>query len=101
MELGEKHLMLVAHMRGESKEGGKELEGRKGLERREERLDFRSKQIAMNVNYIGEVTLTDRFSNNIVHFSFGIADCGKIRNGISGQYNSFRPVFNVTPLSRG
>ena len=30
-------------------------------------FDFQSDQNAMNVNYIGEVTLTGGFSNDIVH----------------------------------
>ena len=33
----------------------------------------------MNVNYVGEATLTNRFSNSIVRLSFVIANCSKTR----------------------
>ena len=59
-------MMLV--VRGKSRGGTK-------------RLDFQSDRNAMSVNYIVAVNLKDGFSKNIVHISFGIADCGKMRGG--------------------
>ena len=55
----------------------------------------------MNINYIGDVTLENSCFDSIVQFSFGIADCGKMSGAGSGRYNSFRPIFNVAPLSSG
>ena len=59
---------LEAHVRGENMRGT-------------ESINFPSDQNAINAHYLGEVTLTDRFPNNIVHFSFRIADCCKMRWG--------------------
>ena len=36
-----------------------------------------------------------------VKFSFGIADCSKMRGAGSGRYNSFRPIFTIAALSSG
>ena len=55
----------------------------------------------MNINYIADVTLENSCFDRTVQFSFGIADCGKMRGAGSGQYNSFRPIFTVAPLSSG
>ena len=55
----------------------------------------------MNINYIGDVTLENSCFDSIVQFSFGIADCGKMRGASSGRYNSVRPIFTVAPLSSG
>ena len=55
----------------------------------------------MNIDYIGDVTLGNSCFDGIVKFSFGIADCGKMRGAGSGRYNSFRPTFTVAPLSSG
>ena len=55
----------------------------------------------MNINLIGDVILENICFDSIVQFSFGIADCSKMRGASSGRYNSFRPIFTVTPLSSG
>ena len=47
------------------------------------------------------MTLENSFLDSKVQFSFGIADCGKIRGAGSGRYNSFRTIFTVAPLSSG
>ena len=49
----------------------------------------------MNINYVGDVTLENSCFDGIVQFSFGIADCGKIRGAGSGRHNSFRLIFTV------
>ena len=54
---------------------------------------------SMNFNYIGDGTLENSCFDSIVQFSFGIADCGKMRGASSGRYNSFRQIFIVAPLS--
>ena len=38
-----------------------------------------SDQNAMNIKYIGEMILENSFFDGIVPFSFGVADCGKMR----------------------
>ena len=52
----------------------------------------------MNVNHIGDVTLENNCFDSRVQFSFGIADCGKMRGAGSGRYNSFRPIFTAAPF---
>ena len=41
---------------------------------------------------MAEMTLAYNFSDSIVQFSFGIADCGKIRGGGSGRNDLFRLI---------
>ena len=53
----------------------------------------------MNANYRGNVTLAHNSSDRIVQFSFGIADCGKMRGSGTGPHNSFRPILTVALLS--
>ena len=55
----------------------------------------------MNVNYIGDVTLANSCFDSMVQFSFGIADCVKMRGAGSGRYYSLRPIFTVAPSSSG
>ena len=55
----------------------------------------------MNINHIGDVTLDNSCFDCIVQFSFGIADCGKMRGAGSGRCDSFRPIFTVAPLTSG
>ena len=50
---------------------------------------------------IGDVTLDNSCFDCIVQLSFGITDCGKMRDAGSGQYNSLRPIVTVAPLSSG
>ena len=64
-------------------------------------FNFPSNQNAMNIDYIGDVTLENSCFDNIASFSFGIADCGKLRGAGSGRYKSFRPIYTVAPLSSG
>ena len=44
-------------------------------------FDFPPKQNVRNANYIGHVTLANSFSDSIVQFLFGIANCGEMRSG--------------------
>ena len=62
-------------------------------------FNFASDQNAMNINYIGDATLENSCFDSIVQFSFGMADCGKMRGTGSGRYNSFRPISTVAPSS--
>ena len=55
----------------------------------------------MNINYIEDVILENSCFGSKVQFSFGIADCGKMRGAGSGRYNLLRPIFTVAPLSSG
>ena len=61
----------------------------------------------MNINYVEiltpgcDVTPENGCFDSMVQFSFGIADCGKMRGAGTGQYNSFRPIFTVLFLSSG
>ena len=64
-------------------------------------FNFPSDQNAMNINYIGDVTLENSYFDSIVQFSFEIADCRKMRGAGSGRYNSFSPILTVAPLSFG
>ena len=50
-----------------------------------ESLNFPSNQSAMNVNYIGDVTLENSRFDSVVQFSFGIVDCGYMRGAIQGE----------------
>ena len=80
--------MLVVDKRDENEEGTKGF-------------NFRPDQNVTNVNYTGEVTLIAGFSNDVVHCSFGIADCSKMRVGGSGRYDKLRPIFTIAPLGCG
>ena len=42
-------------------------------------FNFPSDQNAMNINCIGDATLENSCFDCIVQFSFGISDCGKMR----------------------
>ena len=52
----------------------------------------RNDQNVKNANYTADVTLANSFSDSIVQYSFGMADCGKMRGGGSGRYNLFKPI---------
>ena len=47
------------------------------------------------------VALENSCLDSIVQFSFGIADCCKMRDAGSEGYNSFRPSFTVAHLRSG
>ena len=64
-------------------------------------FSFSSDRNAMDIDYIGDVTLENSCLESIVQFSFGIAHCDKMRGVGSGRYNSFRPIFTVASLSAG
>ena len=46
----------------------------------------------MNFNYIGDVTLENGYFDSKVQFSFGIADCGKMRGAGPGRYRPILPL---------